>query len=72
MMARGYAGRHVVGRESWVTGWKPVLREEAFDDLAVDVGEAVVAAGMAERQPFVVEPEQVEDRRVEVVDVDSV
>src|SRR5215469_17347721 len=40
-------------------------------DLAVDVGEAEVAAGIAVGEPGVVEAEQVQDRRMEVVDVDG-
>ena len=36
------------------------------------VGQAVVAALELERQPRVVDAEQVQDRRVQVVDVDAV
>ena len=43
-----------------------------FDDLAVDVGQAKVAAGVPVGQPLVVEPQQVQDRGVQVVDVDLV
>ena len=41
-------------------------------DVAVDVGQAEVAAGVAVGQPLVVEAEQVQDRGVQVVDVDLV
>ena len=37
-----------------------------------DVGQAVVAAGVAVGETLVVEAEEVQDRRVEVVDVDFV
>ena len=47
-------------------------REQPVHDLAADVGEAVVAALEAERQLLVVEPEQVQQRRVQVVDVHRV
>ncbi|MFM1945457.1 MAG: hypothetical protein RI897_4439 [Verrucomicrobiota bacterium] len=43
-----------------------------MDDVAVDVGEAEVTSGVAEREAFVVEAEQVEDGGVEVMDVDGV
>ena len=42
------------------------------DDGTVDVGEAIVATGVAIGQPGVVETEEVEDRGVEVVDMDDV
>lgn len=41
-------------------------------DFAVDVGEAKVAAGVAEGEFFVVQAEQVEDGGVEVVHVEFV
>ncbi len=40
--------------------------------MAMDVGQAIVAPLEAVRQLLVVESEQVEDRRLEVVDVDLV
>ena len=46
--------------------------EDAFDDVAVDVCEAVVAAGVVEGEAFVIEAHEVEDGGVEVVDVDAV
>ena len=46
--------------------------QDAPDDLAVDVGQPEVAAGVAIGQPGVIEAQQVEDRGVEVVDVDLV
>ena len=44
------------------------LGEEVFDDVAVDVGEAEVAAGVGVGEFFVIEAEEVEDGGVEVVD----
>ena len=49
-----------------------LLGEEGFDDVAVDVGEAVVAALEAVGESGVVEAEEVEDGGLEVVDVDFV
>src|SRR4051794_7926265 len=42
-------------------------RQDVSDDLAVDVGQAEVAARVAEGQLLVVEAEQVQDRGMEVV-----
>ena len=50
--------------------WLPGLRDDVVDDVAVDVGEAEVAAGVAVSEFFVVEAEQVQNGGVEVVDVD--
>ena len=44
--------------------------QEVFDDVAVDVGEAEVAAGVVIGEVFVVEAEEVKDGGLEVVDVD--
>jgi hypothetical protein len=52
-----------------VTGLLPALRQDGLYDVAADVGEAVVAAGMAEGELGMVEPQGVEDGRVEIVDV---
>src|SRR5262245_25984133 len=46
--------------------------ENALDHPAVDVGEAEVAAAVAVRQALVVDPEQVQDRGVQVMDMDAV
>src|SRR5262249_41404786 len=46
------------------------LREDVLDHVALHVGQAHVAAGVAVGQPLVVQAEQVQDRRVPVVDVD--
>ena len=43
-----------------------------MDDVAGDVGQAEVAAGVAVGEAFVVEAEQVQDRGLQVVDVDRV
>ena len=47
-------------------------RHHLLDHLAVDVGQAEVAAGVAVGELLVVEAEQVQDRGVQVVDVDLV
>ena len=52
--------------------WTVDLRQNRPHDLAADVGQAEVAAGVAEGQPLVVEAQQVQDRRLQVVDVDGV
>ena len=46
--------------------------EDRLDDLAVHVGQAEVAALEAVGQPGVLDPQQVQDRGVEVVDLDRV
>ena len=48
------------------------LRQDLLHHIAVHVGEAEVAAGVAVGEAFVVEAEEVEHRRVEVVDVHDV
>jgi hypothetical protein len=47
-------------------------RQQVPHNLPVNIGEAEVAAGVAIGEPLVVEAEQVEDRGVEVVDMDLV
>ena len=49
-----------------------VLRQNLLHHAPRHVGQAEVAAGVAERQLLVVQPQQVQDRGVEVVDVDGV
>ena len=46
--------------------------QDRSDDLPGRVGQAIFAAVVGEGQPGVVEAQQVEDRGVEVVDVDAV
>ena len=46
--------------------------EDRFHHGTAHVGQAEVAALVAEGQPFVVDAQQVEDRGVEVVDVDAI
>src|SRR4051812_26756726 len=41
--------------------------QDLLDHMAVDVGNATVDAVMAEREARVVDPQEVEDRRVQVV-----
>ena len=48
------------------------LRQNLLHHLAVHVGQAVVAALEAVGQPLVIEAEQVQDRGLQVVDVDLV
>lgn len=48
------------------------LGEDGAGDFAVDVGEAKIAAGMAEGEFFVVQAEQVKDGGVEIVHVEFV
>ena len=47
-------------------------RQHAFDHAAVDIGQPEVAARVAEGEAFVVEAEEVEDGRLQVVDMDGV
>src|SRR5262249_6117572 len=47
-------------------------RQDALDHVAMHVGEAEVAPAVAERQLLVVDAHQVQDRRVQVMDVDAV
>src|SRR5271165_5970323 len=49
-----------------------VVFQDFTNDVAVNVGEAVVAAGVAKGQPLVVEAHHVQDGRVQVVDVNLV
>src|SRR4051794_12843188 len=46
--------------------------EDGFHDLAMDVGQAEVPAGVAVGEPLVVESEEVQDRGVEVVHADGI
>ncbi len=47
------------------------LRQNLLHDIAVHVGQPVVAAGVAVGEPLVVEAQQVQHRGVQVVDVDA-
>ena len=47
-------------------------RDDVFDDMAGDIGQAIVTAVVAVGELFVIEPEHVEDGGVEVVDVDLI
>src|SRR6185436_16526470 len=47
-------------------------RQELLHDLSVHIGQPIVAALETEREPFVVDSQQMQERRVEVVDVDAV
>ena len=51
---------------------RPASGNQFFDHVAVHVGQAEVAAGVAVGELLVVEAEQVQDRGVQVVDVDAV
>ena len=48
------------------------LRDEAVDNVAVDVGEAEVAAAVAVGEALVIEAEEVEHGGLQIVDVDAV
>ena len=54
------------------TGRFETSREDRLVDDSLDVGQPHVAAGVAIGQALVVEPEQVEDRRVQIVHVHRV
>ena len=66
------------GARSRFLRWHRLPREKGEsgqdvpDHVAVNVGQAVVAAAVAVGQLLVVEAHQVQDRRVQVVDVDLV
>ena len=49
-----------------------MLRQNVVDDVAVDIGQPEVAAAVAISQTFVVESDQVQNRGVQVMDVDLV
>ena len=68
-----YAGQ--TRRPPYGEAWRDfsrTLRQDPLHHLAMHVGEAVVAALEAVGQLRVVEAEQVQDRRLQIVDVDSV
>lgn len=46
--------------------------QHVFHNVAVDVSEAVVASGVAEGEAGVIDAEQMQDRGVEVVNMDTV
>jgi len=50
----------------------PSSRHDLFDDLAVHVGQPIIAAGVAERELLVVRAKKVQDHRVQVVDLTPV
>ena len=43
-----------------------------MDDVTRDIGQAVVTAGVAVGELFMIQPHQVEDGGVEVVDVNAI
>lgn len=45
---------------------------QLFNDISMNVGEAEVAASVTEGEPLVIEAKQVEERGVEIVNVDFV
>src|SRR5690349_6427298 len=53
-------------------GWYAKSGQEFRDDAAGDVGEAVLAALKFESQLFVIKADEVQQRRVEVVDMDGI
>ena len=52
----------------WLKGM-PGSGDDLASDLAGDVGQSEVSARIAVGQPLVVEPQEVQDRRVDVVEV---
>ena len=46
--------------------------QQLGDDLALHIGQPKIAALKAEGQPLVIQPEQMEKRRVQVVNVNAV
>ena len=50
----------------------PSSSQKVVHDIAVHVGQPKVAAGVVERQPFVIESQQVQNRGVPVVNVHRV
>jgi len=59
-------------RICWVSTPSQRLSKDAFDQVAVDVRQPMVAALIAEGQAAVVDAEQMQHRRVQVVDVDAI
>ena len=57
------------GRVNWLRPARS--RHDLVDHVAVDVGQAEVAAAGAKRQPLVIEAEEVQDRRVQIVHVQT-
>ena len=47
-------------------------RQNAFNDFAIDIGRRVITAAVAEAELFVIQPQQVQDRRVQIAGVDFV
>src|SRR6202021_1969914 len=73
--ATGTSPRSLTRRAAGVS--LPVLADRASGedrshDVAADVGQAEIAAGVAEGQPLVVEAECVQDRRLQIVHVHAV
>jgi hypothetical protein len=48
------------------------LRNQLFDDVAVNVGQSKIAAGMAEGQLCMIEAKQLQKSRMQIVDVDRI
>src|SRR3990172_4474847 len=70
---RSYAVRHLSGKSLDILAgecWK--LHQQFSDDASLDVGEAEIPAGVAVGEAFVIQSKEVQDRRVQVVDVDLV
>ena len=49
-----------------------VLREQRSYDVTADVGQTEAASLVTERQLFVIDPEQMENRGLQIMDVDRV
>ncbi len=49
-----------------------MLRENVLHHTPVDIREPIIAPIVAEREPLVIEPEQMQQRRVQIVHVDFI
>ena len=65
-------------KSTWVLLWRGAMPgehtsgENFFDDLSTHVGEPEIAALETVGQAFVVDPQAVQNSRLEIVDVDGV
>ena len=49
--------------------FSPSLAQEGLDDVTVNVGQSEWTTGVGKRQAFMIDPEKVKDRRLDVVDM---
>ena len=67
-----HRGRAILCDPSWSLQRSGGSGQDRLDDLAVNVGQAEVAALEAVGQPCVIDAQEMQDRGVEVVDLDRV